>query len=1123
MVQFPIEELSLTEFFENIPLGIIIFDSDWNVKLINENFYRFSVLKQNENDFLTEKNILEEALFENVDLFYELKRLSSGESFEKEVKTFNTISGGEITVVVKGAPFFANRQFMGGVIILEDIQISLEVQREKIIRSKYFTDFLSNISDYFFIADSEGIIKFFPAHDQLISTDFLKENFSRDNEGYFSLKSQSSITALIDSVVESGLGKVSDLPLKVDDKDRIMNTNICPFLDKFKNVQFFVVLFKDVTSIIRERINLESENNELRKYFRLTSSLPDAIVALDPEGRIIYWNDSALKIFGFGKNEVIGKFVGNVLTFFNPDKFKTTLELLQQNKIWNGVISEPIEANRYEYYSVKMTLTGAIENRNILLVCSNVTDDIQTKMLLEEKSKFLENLVELAEELICILDTEGKILFSNISFQSKLGYSNEEFSSINFSDLIDPEVISKGGFELKDFDPSGKISRELILVDKNNEKIFVRAEVSLSSKSESDAMQYSILMTDISVQKAIEKDKVILNSICENSGDGIAVLEDEKTIFVNNHFLSMFELSELAELKEKQLADLIDIDSRKEFIDFVFMRDGSRIIEELKCIGKFGKIFFSKTTFNSYSAADHNFIVIFFKDISKQKTESQLFKESEERYTSIAEIINEFMWVAERRGGKLKTIFYTDAVKRITGYTKDELLNISNLWYKIIHPNDLHNVFTKLKRLYRDLGRSFDEIEYRIFNNLGNIVWIKNKINVLRDTNGTIYRIVGLVSDISVSKRAEEELKKSADNLKKMNETKDRFISIVSHDLRTPFSSILGFTDLLLTDRNLPEDKQVQYITYIQESSKNMLSLVNSLLDWTRLQTGRITFEPERVNARLIVVKAIQMLTGNAIKKNITIESTLSDDIHVHGDENLLLQAFLNLISNAVKFTSTGGTIIISSSPSLGKKQILFCVKDTGTGIRAEDVEKLFRIDAKFTTNGTAGERGSGLGLSLVHDIIQKHGGEIWVESEIGKGSEFKFTIPVSSSRILLVDDAKTDRLLYSKLLKSLIPDYSVIEAENGNEAMEIVKNSPPALVITDHKMPGMDGYEFVKQLNSSEIKYKPPVMVLSSDLDANLIEEYKQLGVEFIFNKPVDLMTFKFSVEKSLKKALFL
>jgi CheY-like chemotaxis protein len=313
----------------------------------------------------------------------------------------------------------------------------------------------------------------------------------------------------------------------------------------------------------------------------------------------------------------------------------------------------------------------------------------------------------------------------------------------------------------------------------------------------------------------------------------------------------------------------------------------------------------------------------------------------------------------------------------------------------------------------------------------------------------------------------------------------------------------------------------MQYVEFIRESSKSMLSLVNSLLDWTRLQTGRIRFEPERIEIHTIIENSLNALSGVAFQKNIEIVSKVKDDVFVYVDKDLLLQVFNNLLSNAIKFTPKYGSIIISVAQSPRMRFLEFSMKDTGMGIKPENLQKLFRIDTKFSSEGTEGEKGTGLGLSLVSEIIEKHGGNIYVESEFGKGSTFKFTLPVASANILLVDDSKTDRLLYSKILKNITSDYEIEIASDGKEALEKILASPPALVITDHLMPQMNGYQLVTELKKAYLKVKPPVIILSGDIDRNSIDEYRELGIEYVFHKPVDLTSFKNAVEKSLRKGL--
>jgi len=298
-----------------------------------------------------------------------------------------------------------------------------------------------------------------------------------------------------------------------------------------------------------------------------------------------------------------------------------------------------------------------------------------------------------------------------------------------------------------------------------------------------------------------------------------------------------------------------------------------------------------------------------------------------------------------------------------------------------------------------------------------------------------------------------------------------------------------------------------------------MLALVNSMLDWTRLQTGRIKFEPEKLNAREIIENSISTVSGTALKKGVEIENLVEPTLHIFGDKNLILQAFNNLLSNAVKFTKLGDRIMISVNTSPTSRFINFSVKDTGTGIKSSNLEKLFSIETKFTSEGTAGEKGSGLGLSLVKEIIEKHGGKIEVLSEFEKGTEFIFTLPIASTKILLIDPNNRERMFYSKVLINITTDYAINVVSNGKEALERIIQSPPALVITEHKMPIMSGLQLVRELIKNNLNETIPVIVLTGEIERPEIQEYIDLGVEYIFNKPVNLISFKAAIGRSLKK----
>jgi signal transduction histidine kinase len=239
-----------------------------------------------------------------------------------------------------------------------------------------------------------------------------------------------------------------------------------------------------------------------------------------------------------------------------------------------------------------------------------------------------------------------------------------------------------------------------------------------------------------------------------------------------------------------------------------------------------------------------------------------------------------------------------------------------------------------------------------------------------------------------------QQLKYTNEQLAILNSTKDRFFSIIAHDLRNPFNTVSGFAEVLQREyKMLPPEKIERFLKLIYISSTNGNSLLENLLQWSRAQTGSITFEPSKLNLSAIADATINMMSGDAVHKNIKIYSPIDQGITVFADENMLKTIFRNLVSNGIKFTPEMGDITITST--LQKSQVEVTVADTGVGIPSENIAKLFRIETAVTTKGTANETGTGLGLILCKEFIEKHNGKIWVESEVGKGSKFKFTLPL--------------------------------------------------------------------------------------------------------------------------------
>ena len=255
---------------------------------------------------------------------------------------------------------------------------------------------------------------------------------------------------------------------------------------------------------------------------------------------------------------------------------------------------------------------------------------------------------------------------------------------------------------------------------------------------------------------------------------------------------------------------------------------------------------------------------------------------------------------------------------------------------------------------------------------------------------------MGIGQDITIRKRAEEKLIENDNFLQKLNADKDRFISILSHDLKSPFNSILGFSEVLTEDiRKLNTDEIEDIARNINKSARNTLYLLEDLLAWAMTQQGKIIFKPQKLSLADICKNILEILNPKAVAKNITINYYVADSIKVFADIDMIKTVLRNLVSNALKFTNNGGTINVSSEEN--SENVTISISDNGVGIKPENITKLFNISEVITTKGTAEETGTGLGLLLCKEFVEKHGGKIWVESEVGKGSEFKFTLPMST------------------------------------------------------------------------------------------------------------------------------
>ncbi len=238
------------------------------------------------------------------------------------------------------------------------------------------------------------------------------------------------------------------------------------------------------------------------------------------------------------------------------------------------------------------------------------------------------------------------------------------------------------------------------------------------------------------------------------------------------------------------------------------------------------------------------------------------------------------------------------------------------------------------------------------------------------------------------------ELEAQKFELAELNASKDKFFSIISHDLRSPFNVILGFTRLLSDNFDQYEREQIKNrVASIRTSAEKLYALLENLLTWSRIQRGVIDYDPEELDLYELVQDTVELFTPNAEHKQVTLRNLIQRGTTVYADYSMLDTVIRNLTSNALKFTSSGDIIELSALPH-DQQNLQVTVADTGVGIPANILPELLRIDTQHTQVGTAGERGTGLGLILCRELVEKNGGRIWVESQVGQGATFRFTLP---------------------------------------------------------------------------------------------------------------------------------
>ncbi len=348
-------------------------------------------------------------------------------------------------------------------------------------------------------------------------------------------------------------------------------------------------------------------------------------------------------------------------------------------------------------------------------------------------------------------------------------------------------------------------------------------------------------------------------------------------------------------------------------------------------------------------------------------------------------------------------------------------------------------------------------------------------------------------------KKVELELKSARRRAEEATRLKDKFVSLVAHDLQTPLTSISTLLKIAAMDTEEPlPARHARILERTLETVEGMSSMIEELLSISRIQTGSIIPQSRFIDAAFATMSVMDRLAHAAAKKGISLSNGVPSRMRLYADLNLFSEALFNIVSNAIKFSNPGGRVHISAPP--GQPGVI-AVRDDGIGMDAAALAKLFKHEEKFTTVGTAGEKGTGLGMPLAHDIMQAHHGAIRAESAPGAGTVFYLTLPEVKPEILIVDDDRLTRIMLKEQLRDL--EANIMEAENGKEALALLEINRPHLMFIDIMMPVMDGFELLEHLRKNPKTQLIPTIAITSNSDSAMREKAFHLGADDFIAKP--------------------
>jgi PAS domain S-box-containing protein len=914
-----------------------------------------------------------------------------------------------------------------------------------------------------------------------------------------------------------------------DDGHRaFLDTIKSPIYDSDGTVLGILGIGRDIT----ERMLAEQKIQASEKRFRaIFDQAPIAVAIIDLQGYLTLSNLSLTKMIGYSSDE-LSKMMFTEFTY--PEDIDK--EIIHFAALQDGKVSEINIENRYIHKNGTLIWANLFATtlndsnglpHEILVMAEDITERKKAEVALLESETKYRAFFENSMDAILLTSPDGKTISANQAACNMFGYSEDELIRLGKAGIVDKSDSRL--FDLLDErELKGKARGEVTLL--RNDGTGFPAEISSAIfKNQEGFERTSMIIRDITIRKQSENEIAMLAQSLKSINECVSITDMEDIIlFVNESFLKTYGY-ELNELIGKNISMVRSQNNEPSQLDEILpatiQGEWQGELMNRKKDGTEFPVYLSTTLIKVKENKVLGLIGVASDITERKRGEIELMKLSRAVEQSPASVI-----VTDLKG----SIEYVNPkTLETTGYTKEELIGKN--------PR-LFSTGEKLKEDYQQLWATllsgkewFGEFQNKKKN--GELYWESASISPILSENHEIINYVAIKEDITERKKIIEELKFAKEKAEESDRLKTAFLHNISHEIRTPMNAIVGFSGFLNTPDLMPEERE-HYTDIIIQSSDQLLAIIDDIMRIASIDAGQEKVKENETNINLICKLVYEQYSSKAKDKNVTLglKTVLNDDeAIIITDATKLTQILTNLIDNALKFTLQGD---VNFGYTVKDNQLEFYVEDSGIGIDLDMQKVIFNRFRQVETTDARNFGGSGLGLSISKAYAEMLGGEMWLSSELGKGSVFYFNIPYKNAivkktpeiqsvkdsdfkfgpniTLLIAEDENSNFMLLEVLLKGT--GINIIRAINGKEAVEFCKNNPHIdLVMMDLKMPIMDGYEATRLI----MEFRPDLPIIALTAYSTKVDRDKALasGCSDFISKPFKRELFLAKINEQLHK----